>query len=544
VAKVRVYELAKEFGVESKAVMAKLREMGEFVQSASSTIEAPVVSRLKASFATMQPERGRGGQAEAQLASSSQRPGATAPRPGNSPFSSGALARVLDADGSPVGTAFQIGRDLVLTAAHVVSTATGDDTVMVESVQDGQQRQARVLQVDQELDFAVLKVDRPLPSSLTLTAADEIPANEDVTIGGVGRGGIRWTSGAVVDDVAFGRIRAPSHDDVPRGTSGAPVMGQDGRVIGLVLGYSRPDDELLLVARSRDIMIPVLEQSVAENQALGRVDAASLTTANDLAHAYRSDGRLFEAKDLFEETLRCRRDLLGAEHPDTLVSQHDLAYCYELMGRLAEASALYKATLDARRRVLGDDNPETLTTATNLAYTYRSLGRLSEAVDLFRDVHNRSLRLLGADNPSTLAATGNLASGYLSIGRVDEAVGLLEQNLTDRERLLGLEHPATLTARNNLAVAYVRADEFGDAIRHLRIALDVADRTVGSKDRGTLTTRANLARCYVAAGRIDDAVPLLHEVLADSEAALGPDDPDAAEIRQVLAGLTSDGASQ
>src|SRR5215469_4473580 len=51
VAKVRVYELAKEFGVESKAVMAKLTEMGEFVRSASSTIEAPVVRRLKEAFA-------------------------------------------------------------------------------------------------------------------------------------------------------------------------------------------------------------------------------------------------------------------------------------------------------------------------------------------------------------------------------------------------------------------------------------------------------------------------------------------------------------
>src|ERR1700684_1126510 len=52
VAKVLVYELAKEFGVESKAVMDKLKEMGEFVRSASSTIEAPVVRRLKESFAT------------------------------------------------------------------------------------------------------------------------------------------------------------------------------------------------------------------------------------------------------------------------------------------------------------------------------------------------------------------------------------------------------------------------------------------------------------------------------------------------------------
>ena len=51
-AKVRVYELAKEFGVESKAVMVKLKEMGEFVRSASSTIEAPVVRRLKEAFAS------------------------------------------------------------------------------------------------------------------------------------------------------------------------------------------------------------------------------------------------------------------------------------------------------------------------------------------------------------------------------------------------------------------------------------------------------------------------------------------------------------
>jgi translation initiation factor IF-2 len=50
VAKVRVYELAKELNVESKAVMAKLQEFGEFVRSASSTIEAPVVRKLRESF--------------------------------------------------------------------------------------------------------------------------------------------------------------------------------------------------------------------------------------------------------------------------------------------------------------------------------------------------------------------------------------------------------------------------------------------------------------------------------------------------------------
>ncbi|WP_328600714.1 translation initiation factor IF-2 N-terminal domain-containing protein, partial [Actinomadura physcomitrii] len=79
-AKVRVYELAKEFGVESKVVMAKLQEMGEFVRSASSTIEAPVVRRLTEAFSngssSKQGDRRAGGQKRPQG------PRPSAPRPG------------------------------------------------------------------------------------------------------------------------------------------------------------------------------------------------------------------------------------------------------------------------------------------------------------------------------------------------------------------------------------------------------------------------------------------------------------------------------
>ncbi|MFF5206293.1 translation initiation factor IF-2 [Streptosporangium sp. NPDC000396] len=85
-AKVRVYELAKEFGVESKVVMAKLQEMGEFVRSASSTIEAPVVRRLTEALGG--PPKGasdRGGNRP-------PRPPQAAPRPAGSQAGSGAPA--------------------------------------------------------------------------------------------------------------------------------------------------------------------------------------------------------------------------------------------------------------------------------------------------------------------------------------------------------------------------------------------------------------------------------------------------------------------
>ena len=54
-AKVRVYELAKELGLESKELLAKLVEVGEFVRSASSTVEAPVVRKLMDKFPDLMP---------------------------------------------------------------------------------------------------------------------------------------------------------------------------------------------------------------------------------------------------------------------------------------------------------------------------------------------------------------------------------------------------------------------------------------------------------------------------------------------------------
>nr|WP_255633050.1 translation initiation factor IF-2 [Demequina sp. TTPB684] len=50
VAKPRVHEIAKELGVPSKDLIAKLNELGEYVKGPSSTLEAPVVRKAKEAF--------------------------------------------------------------------------------------------------------------------------------------------------------------------------------------------------------------------------------------------------------------------------------------------------------------------------------------------------------------------------------------------------------------------------------------------------------------------------------------------------------------
>mgnify|MGYP003608815322 CR=1 FL=1 len=87
--KARVYELAKELGVDSKTVLSKLEAMGEFVKSASSTVEPPVARKLRNAFASS----GQGN------ASDSKRPGHTAKKPAE-PAGAAAGARVPHEAGS------------------------------------------------------------------------------------------------------------------------------------------------------------------------------------------------------------------------------------------------------------------------------------------------------------------------------------------------------------------------------------------------------------------------------------------------------------
>src|SRR3954468_17688150 len=79
--KARVHELAKEFGVDSKTVLAKLKEQGEFVKSASSTVEAPVARRLREAFVNGGSNGSDNGAGNGAATSQAARPAPPVPRP-------------------------------------------------------------------------------------------------------------------------------------------------------------------------------------------------------------------------------------------------------------------------------------------------------------------------------------------------------------------------------------------------------------------------------------------------------------------------------
>ncbi|MGH1978782.1 translation initiation factor IF-2 [Rothia sp. L_38] len=87
-AKPRVHEIAKELGIPSKEAVAKLQELGEFVKGASSTLEPPVVKKLRAAF----PKAAASAEAPAAEKKDAAAPKAAAPKPGASAPKPGAGA--------------------------------------------------------------------------------------------------------------------------------------------------------------------------------------------------------------------------------------------------------------------------------------------------------------------------------------------------------------------------------------------------------------------------------------------------------------------
>ncbi|MGO1378711.1 MAG: translation initiation factor IF-2 [Corynebacterium sp.] len=98
--KLRVHELAKQLGTTSKELLATLKEQGEFVKSASSTVEPPVVKKMKNHYGvgaaksepaagaaalpdlSSQPTAQASAPADAPAAETKAKPGASKPKPG------------------------------------------------------------------------------------------------------------------------------------------------------------------------------------------------------------------------------------------------------------------------------------------------------------------------------------------------------------------------------------------------------------------------------------------------------------------------------
>jgi len=291
------------------------------------------------------------------------------------------LGRVLDGDGDPVGTCFQVAPGVLATAWHVLDDIGAPDEgaeITVDPLGGGEPFAAVVARVDALRDLAVLTSDSQLPTVAgPLAVTDQVPLRTPVTVTGhvvpddPGRGyrylnapGV-WAGGTTRDNaIPVGRLTS---SDVLPGMSGAPVIrDSDGSVAGVVSGrYNTADGWLagtVWVARAEDLAVlldGIAEVTVERLRLAGPADLVLTVTAEQVrltgagvnVAADHRGVRSGLAEAVYE--IRRERDRAGLPvRSDTATAAVTEGVSLERASRLLGEAFLPDAVRDALGRVL------------------------------------------------------------------------------------------------------------------------------------------------------------------------------------------------
>jgi serine/threonine protein kinase/tetratricopeptide (TPR) repeat protein len=241
-----------------------------------------------------------------------------------------------------------------------------------------------------------------------------------------------------------------------------------------------------------------------------------------LGRTYRALGQASKAKDLFAKAGSIRRDMLGAEDPETLATLFEEAQALCDLGKLSEAISLGQQVRDAQERILGADHEATLATKNSLAVALWTAGKWSEAATLLEQLRDTLVSRLGPDHSQTLAAIDNLSGVYTGLGKGALSIELAKQVREARLKRYGPDHPLSIASLNNLAFRYSANGKMRQALALFEEARDAVVPKLGVDNPKTLIILDNLARMYRAFGRTSEAIPLAEQVRDGRMRILGP----------------------
>ncbi|CAA7617891.1 CHAT domain-containing tetratricopeptide repeat protein [Magnetospirillum sp. SS-4] len=268
---------------------------------------------------------------------------------------------------------------------------------------------------------------------------------------------------------------------------------------------------------------------------------AALANQGELgeAHAY-----LDRMKDLLEQSRNWGRGAAYAENGDIWENQYLAAQSvfHEQTGKLAEAEELRRREIMGWNRILDGGAPARQgfrpfrnQAQKHLARLLSRQGRVVEAeVEARRGLLDQ-LRETGRFSPETAEMLMTLTEVVAQQGRWKDAEKLAEATIEIYRRTgHGPNSWSLAGARSNLGMVLMLADRPAEALETFQsLAADIGnDQLMAWR---FLNRNMYFADALIAAGRMAKAHPLLERMAERRAATFGPDHPDTAEARGMLA---------
>jgi serine/threonine protein kinase len=285
-------------------------------------------------------------------------------------------------------------------------------------------------------------------------------------------------------------------------------------------------NSFLFLGEAQMAVDQLVRAHTAYSQLLGPSEARTLESGTALANGYRALGRLPEARELSEQTLKIENAKLVPDDPLTLDTMSTLATVYADLDRNRDALELRERVLARRRAQLGPRHVATIKSMVHLSNSLAALNRIDEALKLDQEALVVAEEELGSDHPEALLIRNNLALDYANVHRYDDALKLQQESLAISKAKLGADHPTTLVHMHNVAKALADVDRHAEAVTILENVLALQKIKPGPEHPATLQTMYSLGNRFGKLGRYADALKWHQAALTLREAKLGPDSHD------------------
>ncbi|KAK3616779.1 hypothetical protein LTR22_026953 [Elasticomyces elasticus] len=199
------------------------------------------------------------------------------------------------------------------------------------------------------------------------------------------------------------------------------------------------------------------------------------------------------------------------------------AHVVEAQGKLREAKLMYEQALAGYENALGPEHTSTLATVNNLGLLYADQGKLNKAEKMYEQALAGYENALGPEHTSTLATINNLGLLYADQGKLNKAEKMYERALVGYEKAVGPEHTSILHMVNNLGLLYADQGKLDKAEKMFDWVLAGYEKVLGSEHTSTLHTVNNMGKLYKDQGKLDEAEKMYKRALAGREKALGPE---------------------
>jgi CHAT domain-containing protein len=257
------------------------------------------------------------------------------------------------------------------------------------------------------------------------------------------------------------------------------------------------------------------------------------------ADALQRQGQFRQALQAARQAWERRRELLGAEDPDSIGALKELGMLAQEQGDYSEAEKSLKEACELRKKSLGEDNPATSASLYLLSGLYRAWGDDARAEQVELQAIQIDQKLHAEDSPYYAQAVSRLAEAARKQGDFDEAERRYRQYgelarknfLSNLAGVMADAYAASLTARATLR--QLQGDDAG-AEKLLGEALEHREKG-GLKESVLYAANLHLlGLLHLSRGDYQKAEPLLLRALALREKLQGK---ASASIAQSLTSL-------